>query len=157
MAYWRTYSNFPNGQNIPKIVRNFSLLCCVIISLYCLLSLCVGSANAWEFKPFDDWDKTEKALFASNSVLRTVDMLQTNDIYHHKEYHEINPFIDAGVDKFGTKFIPVWFVGMGVAEYLVVDALPHSWRKGVLGFTNAVSLGLVYHNNQIGLGLNFSF
>ena len=115
------------------------------------------TSDAWDFKPFNDWDKTEKALFTSSCVFRTIDMLQTNDIYHHDEYHEINPFIDSGVDKFGTKFIPVWFVTMGLTEYLIVDALPHKYRKVVLGVTNAVSLGLIYNNNRIGLGLNFSF
>ena len=124
-----------------------------------LLSLlvCCEISNAWDFKPFKDWDKTEKALFASSCVFRTVDMLQTNDIYHHDEYYEINPAIDYGVDKFGTKFIPVWFISMGIAEYLIVDALPHKYRKIALGVTNAVSLGLIYNNNRIGLGLNFSF
>ena len=115
------------------------------------------TSDAWDFKPFNDWDKTEKALFASSCVFRTIDMLQTNDIYHHDEYHEINPFINAGVDKFWTKFIPVWFITMGLAEYLIIDVLPHKYRKVALGVTNAVSLGLIYNNNRIGLGLNFSF
>jgi hypothetical protein len=116
-------------------------------------------AYAWEFRPFNDWDKTEKALFASSCVLRTVDMLQTNDIYNREDegYHEINPLIDAGVNKFGTKFIPVWFITGTIAEYLILDALPHKYRKIALGVTNAVSLGLIYNNNRIGLGLNFSF
>ena len=128
---------------------------CLLVIL--LSSLMCHKAYAWDFKPFSDWDKTEKALFASSCVFRTIDMLQTNDIYHHDEYHEINPLIDSGVDKFGTKFIPVWFVTMGLTEYLIVDALPHKYRKVVLGVTNAVSLGLIYNNNRIGLGLNFSF
>jgi len=132
-----------------------------LLVLLVLLSslLCYGTSNAWEFKPFNDWDKAEKALFASNCVFRTVDMLQTNDIFARKDegYYEMNPLIDAGVNKFGTKFIPIWFVSMGVAEYLIIDALPHKYRKIALGVTNAVSLGLIYNNNRIGLGLNFSF
>ena len=130
---------------------------CLLVIL--LSSLICHKAYAWEFRPFNDWDKTEKALFASNCVLRTVDMLQTNDIYARKDegYYEMNPLIDAGVDKFGTKFIPVWFITGTIAEYLIVDAMPHPWRKAALGVFNAVSIGLIYNNHQKGLGLNFSF
>ena len=105
----------------------------------------------------DDWDTYDKSLFAAHQVIRTVDMFQTNDIYDHKEFYEMNPIIDRGVDEFGTKFIPVYFVGMAVAEYLIADALPSKYRKVFLGVGTAVSLGLVYHNNDIGLGLSFKF
>ena len=134
-------------------MKKLCLLMVLLPLLWCKTS------NAWNFKPFNDWDKIEMSLFLSNCVLRTVDMLQTNDIYNREDegYHEINPLIDAGVNKFGTKFIPVWFITGTIVEYLIVDAMPHKYRKVALGVTNAISIGLIYNNNRIGLGLNFSF
>ena len=103
------------------------------------------------------WDKTEKTMFIAHSTIRAVDMLQTNDIYHKDEYHELNPMIDWGVNQMGTKFIPIWFVGIGVVEYILLDQLSHNNRKIGLGALTALGLGVVCHNNSIGLGLNFSF
>ena len=129
---------------------------CLTLSLLGFLSFC-SFANAWEFKPFDGWDKTDKALFATGLVFQTVDMLQTNDIYHDDDYHEVNPIIDAVVDAGGTKVLPLYFLSTAFIKYAVADNLSGEYRKAFLATTTAISVGLVVHNNSIGLGLNFNF
>lgn len=105
----------------------------------------------------DEWDTYDKSLFAAHQLIRTVDMFQTQDIYNHKEFYEMSPIIDRGVNEFGTHFIPVYFASIGVIEYLIADALPSPYRKTFLGVGTAVSLGLIYRNNSIGLGMSFKF
>lgn len=124
-----------------------------ILSLFVFLS-CYSCAN---LRPFDDWDTTERIMFAANSVVRTVDMLQTNDIFHNDEYHENNPFLNFGVDTIGTGFVPVWFIGMTFIEYLLLNNLSHDHRKIWLGLATIFSAGLVMNNNSIGLRMNFKF
>jgi len=100
------------------------------------------------------WTKTDKTLLTINGVLMTIDMLQTADIYQHEEYYEANPVINFGVGKFGTGFLPFYFVGSFGLRYLIADQL-NSWRPWFLAGTAAVSAGLVIHNNSIGLEIGF--
>jgi hypothetical protein len=100
------------------------------------------------------WTKTDKTLLTINGVLMTIDMLQTADIYRHSEYYEVNPVIDAGVERFGTGFIPMYFAGSFGMRYVIADQLK-SWRPWFLTGTAAVSAGLVIHNNSIGLEVGF--
>lgn len=120
---------------------------------FILLALSIAS-NA---RAGDEWDTYDKSVFVAHQVFRTVDMFQTQDIYNHKEFYEMNPIIDRGVNKFGTHFIPVYFVAMGVAEYLIADALPDPYRKVFLTAGTMVTIGLVHHNKSIGLGMSFEF
>ena len=100
------------------------------------------------------WTKMDKTLMTINGVLMTMDMMQTMDIYRHSEYYEINPIIDAGVNEFGTEFIPVYFAGSFGLRYLIADKIG-GWRPWFLAGTAAVSAGLVINNNSIGLNIEF--
>ena len=101
------------------------------------------------------WTKGDKTLLTINGVLMTVDMLQTEDIFRHEEYYEINPIINTGVNHFGTGFIPFYFAGSFGLQYLVADALPNIYRKMFLTGSAAMSAALVIHNNSIGLEVGF--
>ena len=99
-----------------------------------------------------DWDKQEKALFVTKCTVLLVDAMQTQYIYEHDEYYEINPVIDNyfhGDKAWG------YFVLSGAAVYLVADALPHKWRKAFLTGAIVLSLGVTSHNANIGIGLSF--
>lgn len=128
-----------------------------LLTLGLLSCMACSSAHAWDFKPFDGWNKTDKVLYGTGLVFQTIDLLQTNYIYSHSEYHEINPVIDTVVDMAGTKALPLYFLSTALLKYAVADMLEGSYRTTWLATTTAISVGLVYHNNSIGLGLDFTF
>ena len=105
----------------------------------------------------DDWDNWDKSLYITHQLAKTVDMFQTQNIYRNKEYRELNPVIDSGVNKFGTHFIPVYFLGSAVAEYIVADVLKAPYRKMFLTTGTLFTIGLIQHNKSIGLGLSIKF
>lgn len=135
-----------------NLKTNLYLICLLFISL-----LSVNSSEAWEFKTYDTWDNTERALLVTKLTLHTVDMFQTNYIFSHDEYHEINPVIDKIVDKFGTKALPVWFIGTGILDWAIADFLPKPYRKTWLTASAALSAVCVYNNQSIGIGFDFTF
>ena len=124
---------------------------------FLLVLVLIGLPLCSEDRAGDEWDTYDKSLFVAHQIIRTVDMFQTQDIYNQKEFYEMNPVIDTGVDRFGTHFIPIYFVGMAVAEYFIADALPSNYRKAFLTVGSAVSVGLVYHNKAAGLNMSFKF
>ena len=94
-------------------------------------------------------------MFATHQAVRTVDMLQTAHIFSHGAFHEINPILTAGVSVMGPLFVPVYFIGIAIAEYFIVDHIEDpTLRKVVLGGALVVSSAVVYHNNSIGIGLS---
>ena len=84
-------------------------------------------------------------------------MFQTSYIFKHDEYYERNPMIQYAVDKFGTKALPVWFIGTGLLDWAIADVLPRPYRKVFLTVTAGMSALCVYNNKTIGVGFDFTF
>ena len=125
----------------------------LLTSLSVVLSVSAVSCSG--LQTTREWDTTEKTMFATNQAIRTIDMMQTSYIFANAAFHEINPILVAGVSVLGPLFVPIYFVGVGIAEYLILDQIENpTYRKVAIGALTAVSVGLVYHNNAIGIGLS---
>ena len=94
-------------------------------------------------------------MFVATQAVRTIDMMQTSYIFSHAAFYEINPILVGGVSVLGPLFVPIYFIAVGIAQYLILDQIEDPVnRKVVMGAIGVVSVGLVYHNNAIGLGLS---
>lgn len=106
----------------------------------------------------EDWDTVEKTMFGTLLTMKAIDCLQTSDIYDHPDkYYEINPIINWGVEEFGKKFIPIYFVGSSYLSYLITDKVFPKYKKETLGILNTIQLGVIYYNHTAGLSLSFRF
>jgi hypothetical protein len=102
---------------------------------------------------FDTWDRTDYALLGTMTVVQVIDWRQTRRISEQPErYHEINPVIGRNPDRGSVDlyFAASWLLKVGIAH-----VLPSQWRKVWLGGMVVGSLGLVVHNNNIGLGVRW--
>jgi len=124
-----------------------------LASLFVLLSFSAISCSG--LQTTREWDTTEKTMFVANQAIRTIDMMQTSYIFANAAFYEVNPILVAGVSILGPLFVPIYFIGVGIAEYLILDQIENPvYRKVAIGVLTAASIGLVYHNNSIGVGLS---
>ena len=101
----------------------------------------------------DDWDQTEKIMGSTLLAVTAVDMMQTITIAGHPDiWHEYNPILGRHPSK--AKVYGYFLMG-GIIKYNIIDALPHSWRKGVMGTLIAVEVGMVAHNYTVGIQMGF--
>lgn len=102
---------------------------------------------------FKDWDRTDQALYASFITLSAVEALQSRYVYENDEYYELNPIINTWLDsKDGST---IYFIGAGIAAGVIADKLPARYRTPFLTGLNAIEVGLVGHNINVGIGLEF--
>jgi hypothetical protein len=100
----------------------------------------------------EDWDKTDKQLFATFGTLMAVDMFQTRYIYEHDEYYETNPIID---NYFPDEKVYAYFALTTLGTYLIADYLKPKHRKSFLRFMSGMQIVVTSRNAS--LGINFSF
>ena len=116
--------------------------------LAALLLFCATPALA--DKP---WDSVDKSLGAAVLVLHVADWAQTRYIAENPDrFYETNPLLGkhpskAQVDRF--------FVLTGVAGYFLADWLEGDGRKFFLGGVAMAKLGVVIHNDSIGIKMEF--
>lgn len=99
---------------------------------------------------FDQWDRTDYTLLATMTAAQVVDWRQTRRISEAPAtFHEINPLIGRHPDpgRVDMYFAASWLLKIGVAHVLPSD-YRKLWLSGMIG----MSLGLVVHNDSIGIG-----
>lgn len=99
-----------------------------------------------------EWDGGEKTLFASWLAVHIVDWGQTRTISVDPNYYEMNPALGPYPS---TGQVNNYFIGTALLNYLIVDALPKSMRKGWMTTNIVTSFGAVAHNNYIGINISF--
>jgi len=115
----------------------------------CLVLLLIASPAA----AYDDWDRTDYALLAASTALQVIDWRQTLRIADNPgRYYEGNPLLPRHPDR-GQ--VDRYFVGSFLIRAGVAYVLPSRWRKVWLGAMTAGSLGMVIHNDSIGLGISW--
>ncbi len=100
----------------------------------------------------EDWDKTDKELFATLGTLMAVDMFQTRYIFEHDEFYETNPIID---NYFPDDKVYAYFALTTLGAYLVADHLKPKYRKSFLRIMCGMQIVVTERNAS--LGIRFSF
>ena len=100
----------------------------------------------------EDWDKTDKELFATFGTLMVIDSLQTRYIYEHDEYYETNPIID---NYFPDEKAYGYFALTTLGIYLIADYLQPKYRKSFLRFMCGIQVGVTQNNVNLGIGFAF--
>lgn len=96
----------------------------------------------------DDWNDSDRALYAATVALDAVDWSQTRRA-GALGYVEHNPLIDVG----NAGQVNRYFIATPILQYLIADALPGSVRPWFLGASLAVEVGSVAHNRHVGLSV----
>src|SRR3990167_900711 len=119
----------------------------LIIVMLSLIASCTPAIAA------DPWDTTDKALGAAALTVWAVDWGQTRYIAKHpREFHEYN--ILLGEHPSVTR-VNNYFIGVGIAGYLLADYLPSGSRKTFLSVFSAFEIGITAHNLHIGVKVAF--
>lgn len=96
------------------------------------------------------WDKWDKGLYISFSILMTIDCLQTRDILYHNQKERFH------LEKhFNKDTVPIVFIGCIFSSYIIATHLKPKPRKVFLTIINILDFRLVNKNKQIGLKLKF--
>lgn len=102
---------------------------------------------------FDKWDRTDYTLLAMSTAVMAIDWRQTRRIAEEpKRFYEMNPILPRHPDhnQVDLYFAASWLIKVGIAH-----VLPSDYRKIWLGAMAVGTLGIVIHNNNIGLGLRW--
>lgn len=121
-----------------------------MITIGAILALLLFTAPAMAV---DAWDRTDYTLLGTMTAVQVVDWRQTRRILEQPDrYHEVNPILGRNPDRGSVDlyFAVSWLLKAGIAH-----VLPSQWRKVWLGGMAVGSLGLVIHNNNIGLGVRW--
>ena len=120
----------------------------IIRVLVCVIAIFIGdfylgnTANAF----FDNWKTEDKLLYGAWGIAHGIDLLQTREIFDNPNFYELNP-VFRSVDK-------DWSTAIMLLEYplvyWMVDEFPKIRTFG-LGILTGVSVGLIIHNNNIGV------
>ncbi len=103
----------------------------------------------------DEWDTVDKTLLGVLIASKTIDCFQTRYIFDNPEWHERNPIIRDGVDRYGKGFIPLYFVTTTLISTLIADWLPSDYRKAWLGVWVGGSVTTVHRNYSVGVKMKF--
>ena len=103
----------------------------------------------------DDWDTVDKTLLGVLISTKTIDCFQTRWIFDKDEWHELNPIIREGVDRYGKGFIPAYFLVTTLGTALIADWLPSDYRKAWLGIWVGASGTTVHRNYVLGVKMKF--
>jgi len=156
--------DYPTLSLVAKVIDIFWLFV-----LICILGLFlfVEDAAAAEW-----WDNTSKAEVAAETLI-VVDWLQTRDIVRHQsdcsgssgvalvdlakqcganEYYETNPIIGKHPS---MARVNTYFIGVIVGHWLLDQSLSAEHRKWLENGTIMLELGVVGHNQHIGLRVKF--
>ncbi len=138
-------------------MRN-SLVVLILVFGWSILTVSPVSAE-WkaynlDTSPVDEykWDRTEKILFGTFVTVLVIDLIQTQYIFKHDEYRELNPIINA----IGPEWTPLYYATRVAAIWWVADVYPSGrQRKTILCLVDAINIVLVGHNYYIGIKLSF--
>jgi hypothetical protein len=119
----------------------------VILSL--ILSSCAHAP--------DPWTKQQKALFGAFTALHAVDLMQTQYVFDHDEFYERNPIIRRIHGHGGDIAVTGYFVGTWAAIGAACHYMPSKYRTATLWIVTTINLGVVIHNDHIGVGLGKPF
>ena len=127
----------------------------LLVALALSLSMYTSQSTAGEFEHFNKWDTEDKVLLGVTYTAGAVDVLQTHSIFHQDDYKEFNPIINAGVDKFGHKFITPYFVASGLLVYTAAGFLKGKKRTTFLSIMCILESAVVINNDRVGVRLKF--
>lgn len=106
----------------------------------------------------DEWDTIDKSLLYPLITFKIIDCFQTIEIFENDKYYEQhNLFIVKGVERFGKKFIPLYFGTEITAIYIFSNDLSSPYRKSALSLLLGSSLFMISHNASIGIGFALPF
>ena len=101
------------------------------------------------------WEETTKNLYTAFAITLAIDSLQTMAIFKDGGYDK-NEFINDGVERYGTNFIPAYFTTFGLAWLGITHLLPYpALRKTFLGISLIFSADTIIHNYVVGVGFSF--
>ena len=96
------------------------------------------------------WDKTDKKLMGTFTILEATDCFQTRKIKDDPAYREkYNPLIKK-LDKGETT---LYFIGSWAATWWIANKLKPKWRKLFLIGGTSIQLYMVGNNISVGLGI----
>jgi hypothetical protein len=122
---------------------------CLLILFAILLS---GFTNCYSQEPLDTVDKI---LFANFTLLKIIDVGQTNYALTKNRFHEANPLY--GEDPSSAELWAINAVGVGMLYYITTQ-LDLTERKYFLAGLNMVQLIVIGLNySQPGIGFRFKF
>ena len=125
-----------------------------VILLFLLFS---SSCFAGEFKHFNEWETSEKAEFSAFVALSAIDYSQSTWAMRQKDsngnplYYEWNPLY--GKRPSNEKIALGQLLGIAAYYCVIGNQNPKFVRGIVLG----VKLGVVLHNDSVGIGISKSF
>lgn len=112
----------------------------VIMLVFILPSICSAK----------QWDTTDKYLLAGLIAVQSLDCLQTNYIFEHKEeFHETNRLITK------KSFVLLYFAAFTLIESLIAHKLDSKYRKVWLAGCILNSSSFVINNMILGIGFSF--
>lgn len=122
--------------------------------LLCIMILIIP-ISALDAIASDDWDTLDKTLMGTLIISHTIDCLQIQYIFDNPEWHELNPVIRDGVDRYGKRFIPAYFIATTLVTALIADWVPSDYRKAWLGIWVGSSITTIHRNYLVGVGFKF--
>lgn len=111
-----------------------------------LLCLFVGLSHA------DEWDSTDKKLFATSELLLLADWSQTRQVAKNPQHYSETNILLGEHPSVGK--VDVYFTSVLIGNYFLTDYL-ESNRKSYLYGIIGVQLIVVGHNKQLGLKIGF--
>jgi hypothetical protein len=125
-----------------------------MVILICITSIFLLTLSTPPAGAREPWDKADKFMFMNFLALSVVDWGQTVDISKRPdEYYEKYNWILKGHPT--TMKTHIYFASSILANYLIVDFLPKTWRKVWLGGGIALELFMTANNASIGLNMRF--
>jgi hypothetical protein len=101
----------------------------------------------------EPWDGTDKALGAAALTLWAVDFGQTRYIANNPDrFYENNPLLGKHPS---VSRVNNYFIGVGIAGYLLADHLSSANRKMFLATFAVIELGVTRHNRYVGIKIDF--
>lgn len=101
----------------------------------------------------DKWDNSDKALFATYTVVRAADMAQTINIARNPDrFHEMNPLLGRHPSE--QKVIGFFIISHALI-WLAADYMPPKARKLFLTGGIAIEAGFVANNSRLGIKVSF--
>lgn len=92
------------------------------------------------------WNKTDKLLMSSFVIGQTINYAQTNYIYHHENWIELNPVMNTltGHGEYLLEYKVLSTIGIGAAAHY----LPQ-YRRKILAISNIIVFGFAAHDAYV--------
>lgn len=133
------------------------LYCVLIYLILALLAFLFVLKPVYAFEHINKWDPEDQVLMGITVTAGAIDVLQTSWIFAHDDFDDFNPILNAGVDRYGTEFIPAYFVASGLITYGIAGILDGKARTTFLSITSILESACVINNEMVGVGYSFKF